>query len=88
MHRHAVTLLLIGWTVLGPIKLATHLRAADSETTIKILNYNVFNGFRRNASFQTAVKWVNEQSPDIAGWQELVGWNEDRLKTAAKKWML
>ena len=86
MRRQVMTLLVIGWTLLGPMKLVPHLRAADSETTIKILNYNVFNGFRRNASFETAVKWVNEQSPDIAGWQELVGWNEDRLKTAAKKW--
>ena len=86
MHRHVVTFFVVGWTLLGPMKLATHLSGAESETTIKILNYNVFNGFRRNASFETAVKWVNEQSPDIAGWQELVGWNEDRLKTAAKKW--
>ena len=85
MHRYFVTLIVMGWT-LCPLTLAPHLSAADSETTIKILNYNVFNGFRRNASFETAVKWINEQSPDIAGWQELVGWDEDRLKTAAKKW--
>jgi len=51
MYRHVVTLFVTGWILLGPMKLATHLNAADSETTLKILNYNVFNGFRRNVSF-------------------------------------
>jgi len=86
MRFQIVTLIIIGGIIPGLMNPATHLSAADSETTIRILNYNVFNGFRRNASFETAVKWVNEQSPDIAGWQELVGWNEDRLQTAAKNW--
>ena len=32
---------------------------------------------------KAGVTWVNTVKPDIAGWQELVGWNEARLKKAA-----
>jgi exodeoxyribonuclease-3 len=53
---------------------------------ITVLNYNVFNGFRGGRSYKPTVAWVNTVKPDIAAWQELVGWNEARLKKAATDW--
>lgn len=69
--------------------LATGLSAEETvaeSKQLKVLNYNVFNGFRGGKSYTDAVDWVKTIEPDIAGWQELVGWNEDRLRNAAKDW--
>ncbi|HBU59013.1 MAG TPA: hypothetical protein DEB48_04125 [Verrucomicrobiales bacterium] len=53
---------------------------------LKVLNYNVFNSHRNGKSYQDCVKWVNMVQPHIAGWQELVGWNEVKLKKFAADW--
>ena len=52
----------------------------------RVVCYNVFNGFQGGRSFEKTVKWINTQKPDLLGLQELVGWNEKRLKVAALKW--
>ncbi len=59
---------------------------AVNAAQLTVLNYNVFNGFRGGQSMKAGVTWVNTVKPDIAGWQELVGWNEARLKKASKEW--
>ncbi|MFL2869429.1 MAG: endonuclease/exonuclease/phosphatase family protein [Pirellulaceae bacterium] len=59
---------------------------AANRAALTVLNYNVFNGFRGGKSYDDAVQWINEVKPDIAGWQELVGWNEARLQKAAEDW--
>ena len=69
---------------LAILLLATLTAVNAAELTV--LNYNVFNGFRGGQSWKAGVTWVNTVKPDIAGWQELVGWNEARLKKAAKEW--
>ncbi|NQT40588.1 MAG: endonuclease/exonuclease/phosphatase family protein [Planctomycetes bacterium] len=56
------------------------------EKPLTVICYNVFNGFHYGRSFQTTSQWVRTVEPDIAGWQELVGWNEERLKRAATNW--
>ena len=53
---------------------------------LMVLNYNVFNSHRGGRSYADCVKWVNTVKPDIAGWQELVGWNEAKLKKLAVDW--
>ena len=53
---------------------------------LTVLNYNVFNGFQGGKSFEAGVDWVNSMEPDTAAWQELVGWDEQRLKKAATRW--
>ena len=52
----------------------------------KVVCYNVFNGFRGGQSFKKTVKWINAQKSDVLGLQELLGWNEAKLKEAALKW--
>ena len=53
---------------------------------LTVLNYNVFNSHRGGRSYADCAKWVNSIQPDIAGWQELVGWNEAKLKKCAVDW--
>ena len=53
---------------------------------LMVLNYNVFNSHRGGRSYADCVEWVNTVKPDIAGWQELVGWNEAKLKKLAVDW--
>ncbi|MGB1745200.1 MAG: endonuclease/exonuclease/phosphatase family protein, partial [Limisphaerales bacterium] len=59
---------------------------ATGAEQLKVLNYNVFNSHRHGKSYEAAVKWVNTVKPDIAGWQELVGWNEAKLKKLTNEW--
>ncbi len=53
---------------------------------LTVLNYNVWNSFNHNKSYKETVHWVNRLDPDIAEWQELVGWNEQKLKKSASDW--
>ena len=59
---------------------------ASGADRLVVLNYNVFNSHRGGRSYADCVKWVNSVKPDIAGWQELVGWNEAKLKKFAVDW--
>lgn len=59
---------------------------ASGAERLVVLNYNVFNSHRGGRSYTDCVKWVNSMKPDIAGWQELVGWNEAKLKKLAVDW--
>ncbi len=53
---------------------------------LTVLCYNVFNGFQRGKSYRATVKWLRSVKPDLAGWQELVGWDEARLRKCAADW--
>ena len=59
---------------------------ASGAERLVVLNYNVFNSHRGGRSYADCVKWVNSMKPDIAGWQELVGWNGAKLKKLAVDW--
>jgi exodeoxyribonuclease III len=57
--------------------------------TIKIITYNIWNGFdfgkdeKRRAQL---VNWVKEQNPAIVGLQELCNYSSEKLKEDAKNW--
>jgi endonuclease/exonuclease/phosphatase family metal-dependent hydrolase len=57
--------------------------------TLKIITYNIWNGFdfgkdeKRRAEL---VNWVNEQDPAIVGLQELCNYSPEKLKEDAKNW--
>lgn len=65
---------------------ATSRQPTALKAPLTVLNYNVWNGFDRGNSYDSAVAWVKKLDPEIAGWQELVRWNENRLKKAALDW--
>ena len=60
--------------------------AFELETPLTVLNYNVWNSFNHNKSYDATVAWVKRYDPDIASWQELVGWDEQKLKDSAVDW--
>lgn len=54
----------------------------DNQQVIKIISYNIFNGFNwgKDTSRQDKfVEWVKQQSPDIIALQELCGFSETKL---------
>ncbi|MFT5301821.1 MAG: exodeoxyribonuclease-3 [Mariniblastus sp.] len=58
----------------------------ELKTPLTVLNYNVWNSFNHNTAYEATIQWVNRLEPDIAAWQELVGWNEQKLKDSALDW--
>ena len=77
------------------VLLAGYLMAADSpnaydantlQKPLKILNYNIFEGFQNGHSQTAAIAWLNSIQPDILGLEELVGWDEAKLQKTALSW--
>jgi len=58
----------------------------ELETPLTVLNYNVWNSFNHNKAYKETIQWVNRLEPDIVAWQELVDWNEQKLKDSAVDW--
>ncbi|WP_288205922.1 endonuclease/exonuclease/phosphatase family protein [uncultured Parabacteroides sp.] len=57
----------------------------EKETnTIKVISYNIWNGFEKDAARQARfTEWINQQKPDIVALEELVGINEKDLSALA-----
>lgn len=60
--------------------------AFELKQPLRVLNYNVFEGFNRGQGLAATTAWIQETHPDILGLEELVGWNEEKLKQAAPAW--
>jgi len=80
-------------TILGTLVLITflslHLVSAQEKKSIKVISYNIWNGFDwgkdidRKTEF---IDWVNTQNPDVFALQELCGYTQEQLLEDAKKW--
>lgn len=63
--------------------------SAQEQTTIKVMSYNIWNGFEwgkdttRNAKL---LNWVDEQKCNVVALQELCGYTPEKLKEDAKHW--
>jgi len=56
---------------------------------IKVISYNIWNGFDWGKDTQRKekmVSWVNSQKPDVLALQELCGYTLEKLQEDAKKW--
>ncbi len=65
----------------------------DSNQTVKVLSYNVWEGFRQDGSFYSDslirakyVNWVRKLDPDIVAYQEMGGFNQRALEEFAEKY--
>jgi exodeoxyribonuclease III len=61
----------------------------ESQTTLKVMTYNIWNGFERdkdNDRKDKLITWVNTQNPDVLALQELCGYTREKLLADAKKW--
>src|SRR5690606_18304185 len=58
-------------------------------TPLRVVSYNIFNGFdfgKDTLRQQKTAQWLNHQSPDIVGLQELCDYSTDRLAREAQGW--
>jgi len=63
--------------------------AAAQSTTLKVISYNVWNGFEwgKDVSREKAmVQWLKEQDADVIGLQELNAFTPEKLASLAKQW--
>ncbi len=65
------------------------LYSEDKATTLKVITYNVWNGFdwgKDTHRHQEALSWISSQKPDIVAMQELNGYTKEKLLIDAKTW--
>ena len=61
----------------------------ESQSTIKVITYNVWNGFewgKDTVRKDKLISWVKSQHPDVLALQELNGYTQEKLLADAKKW--
>ena len=59
-----------------------------SQEKLKVMTYNIWNGFDWGKDFDRKIKfidWVNTQNPDVLALQELCGYDEEKLKSDARR---
>jgi len=52
----------------------------------RVMTYNVFLGFNKKQSLEIGAEWLKAQNCDVLALQELKGFNQERLETAAQTW--
>lgn len=68
--------------------LISHQAQSQSSESLKVMSYNIYNGFNwgkdpgRQDSMAT---WIQTQNPDVVAFQELCGFNKEKLLAWAKK---
>ncbi len=61
----------------------------ESQTTLKVMTYNIWNGFdwgKDNDRKDKLITWVKSQKPDVLALQELNDYTREKLLADAKKW--
>ncbi|MEM8712745.1 MAG: sulfatase-like hydrolase/transferase [Planctomycetota bacterium] len=79
--RHVLFLILLTALAQGqrPLQSAT-------EPELRVLCWNVWNGFSGEKELEDGSAWISTQKPDVVALQELVGIDEARLAAWAKGW--
>ncbi|WP_235293512.1 endonuclease/exonuclease/phosphatase family protein [Portibacter lacus] len=69
---------------------AITLNASPADSTkLKVLTYNIWNGFdwgKDSVRRESCVNWIKEQNADVVSLQELCGYTDEMLKEDAAKW--
>jgi exodeoxyribonuclease III len=61
----------------------------ESQSTLKVMTYNIWNGFEYGKDTDRKDKliaWVKSQNPDVLALQELNDYTQEKLLADAKKW--
>ncbi|XOV91998.1 MAG: endonuclease/exonuclease/phosphatase family protein [Bacteroidota bacterium] len=61
----------------------------DSPIGIKVMTYNIWNGFdwgKDTTRKENWIKWMRDKDPDVLALQELCGFDETQLAADAAKW--
>ena len=66
--------------------IASSPNETTASDTIKVVSYNIWNGFTESADKQTLfVDYIKELAPDVIGYQELCGFTQEKLSALAKE---
>ena len=60
-----------------------------ANTTIKVISYNIWNGFdwgKDPIRREKVISWVSAQKPDVVALEELCGFTDEKLSMLAKAW--
>lgn len=78
------TLKTLGLLLLFSLFALKGISQEKATNTIKVISYNIWNGFEKDAARQARfTEWMNQQKPDIVALEELVGINEKDLAALA-----
>ena len=75
--------------IIAACLLITGLHGQNEGEKLKVISYNIWNGFdfRKDVERKNnVVNWFIDQKPDVVALQELCGYNEETLLEDAKKW--
>lgn len=87
MNRNICTHIIIFFLIL--ISSSSHVLPQNSQTNLKVMTYNIWNGFdwgKDTIRKENWIKWIHDKNPDVLALQELCGYNEDKLKDDAVRW--
>lgn len=65
------------------------LNVVNSQESLKIISYNIWNGFewgKDSVRKEKLINWVNDRSPDVVALQELCAYTNEKLSTDAQTW--
>ncbi|MDG1891328.1 MAG: hypothetical protein P8L18_08455 [Verrucomicrobiota bacterium] len=68
------------------LTLALCAENVSTESSIKIVNWNVLYGFNHGQALEAGSRWIAEQAPDIVALQELNGLSVEQLGHHARSW--
>lgn len=81
--------LLIGFYGMSLVGQSTKESIKSKGETLKVISYNIWNGFdwgKNTDRHAKTVNWIASQEADVVALQELCGYTEERLKKDAKSW--
>ncbi|MEN8124189.1 MAG: endonuclease/exonuclease/phosphatase family protein [Bacteroidota bacterium] len=79
------TIILVSILILS----SSYVVPQKSQTNLKVMTYNIWNGFdwgKDTTRKENWIKWIHDIDPDVLALQELCGYNEEKLKADAAKW--
>jgi len=62
------------------------LALSISAEPLKVMTYNVWLGFNKKKNLDAGAAWIASQNTDVLALQELKGFDQGRLESAAKTW--
>ncbi|WP_420322643.1 endonuclease/exonuclease/phosphatase family protein [Flagellimonas sp.] len=71
------------------VSLTASAQEQSKDSTLKVMSYNIWNGFdwgKDEARREKCVNWIKSKKPDVVALQELCGYTEEMLKEDALKW--
>ena len=83
MNRYRLPFFLVLILVTGS------LYSQEGTTKLKVITYNIWNGFEwgeDSIRHKKAINWIKSQDPDVMALQELNGYTKDKLLLDAREW--